>query len=207
MMFDLAFLKALAPFAGVALFTRIHRHSELENGTRKGIFDAVCSQPGMGVHAVAALAGVSYSTACYHLERLVSAGMLVMTPDGNKLRYYQNGGAFTETERKILPLLKNVECARVLEEIVAKPGTYRAELAERLGVTPTTINWHLRRLREAGLVEETRRGRNAFLFARMDALRDALAGLAGKVGAAEPAVALRLRRATGVASPSDATAA
>jgi predicted transcriptional regulator len=192
----LAFPHALIPFLGIALFTRIRPHHELENGTRKGIFEAVCIAPGLGVHAIASTAGVSYSTACYHLERLVAAGMLVMTPDGNKLRYYQNGGTFTESERRILPLLKNVEASRVLDEIVMKPGTYRAELAGRLGVTPTTINWHLRRLREAGLVEETRRGRNAFLYPRLDALRDALASLAGKVGVSEPAVADRLRRYT-----------
>lgn len=206
-MIDLAFLEVLAPFAGVALFTRIHRHSELENGTRKGIFDAVCVQPGMGVHAIASLAGVSYSTACYHLERLVAAGMLVMTPDGNKLRYYKNGGAFTEAERKILPLLKNAEASRVLDEIAAKPGTYRAELAERLGVTPTTINWHLKRLRDAGLVDEVRRGRNAFLYARFDALRESLAGLAAKVGASEPSVAQKLRLYAGEPATDASTAA
>ena len=178
---------------GVALYHRIRPNAALENETRKVIFAAVCAQPGLGVHEISKLAGVSYSTTTYHLERLVAAGMLVMTPDGNKLCYYKNGGAFTESERRILPLLKNEEAAKLFEAILHAPGTYRAALAEKLGVTATTINWHLRRLREAGLVDETRAGRSAHLFARTDALRPTLLALASKVEPSEPSVAEKLR--------------
>lgn len=180
--------------AGLALYHRIRPHAALENETRKIIFDAVCAEPGLGVHAIAQKANVSYSTATYHLERLVGAGMIVMTPDGNKLCYYKNGGAFTEAERKILPIVKNEEARKLLEAILDTPGTYRAALAERLGVTATTINWHLKRLREAGLVDETRQGRNAYLTARVPALRDSFLSLATKVDATDRDVADRLRR-------------
>jgi predicted transcriptional regulator len=189
---------------GVALYHRIRPHAALENDTRKVIFDAVCAQPGLGVHTLSKRAGVSYSTATYHLERLVLAGMLVMTPDGNKLCYYKNGGAFSEHERKIIPILKNEEATKLLEAILDSPGTYRAALAERLGVTATTINWHLKRLREAGLIEERRVGRNAFLHARTDALGAALQTLATKLGPGEDMVAARLCRFTAAAGSSGA---
>ena len=180
--------------AGLALYTRIRPTAALENETRKQIFESVCRAPGLGVHAIAKAAGVSYSTTAYHLERLVEAGMIVMTPDGNKLCYYKNGGAFTETERKLLPILKNDEASRVFEAILASPGTYRAALAERLGVTATTVNWHLKRLLEAGLVEEARSGRNAYLYPRVGALRESLTTLALKVATNDEPVAERLRR-------------
>ena len=174
---------------GFALYHRIRPAATLENDTRKSIFDAVCARPGLGVHDIADAANVSYSTATYHLERLVAAGMLVMTPDGNKLCYYKNGGAFTENERRLVPILKNEEATRLLEAILEEPGTYRAALANRLGVTATTINWHLRRLREAGLIDERREGRNAYLYGRVTDLATTLRTLATKLGAeAEPAV-------------------
>jgi predicted transcriptional regulator len=187
-------LVALAGVGALALYHRIRPHAALENDTRKQIFDAVCGNPGLGVHAIASRAGVSYSTTTYHLERLVAAGMIVMTPDGNKLCYYKNGGAFTEAERRILPLVKNDEAAKLLEAILDSPGTYRAALAERLGVTATTINWHLRRLREAGLIDEVRQGRNAYLHVRLGTVRESFLSLAGKVDATDGAVAERLRR-------------
>ena len=179
---------------GVALYHRIRPNAALENETRKLIFDAVCSQPGLGVHELSKMAGISYSTATYHLERLIGAGMIVMTPDGNKLCYYKNGGAFSESERRILPILKNEEAAKLFEAILEAPGTYRAALAEKLGVTATTINWHLRRLRDAGLVEETRAGRSAHLYARVDALRPTFLALAQKVEPSEPIIAQKLRQ-------------
>jgi len=193
----------LVSVGGIALYHRIRPNAALENETRKVIFESVCVEPGLGVHAIAQKAAVSYSTATYHLERLVAAGMIVMTPDGNKLCYYKNGGAFTETERKILPLVKNEEASRLLEAILDAPGTYRAELASRLGVTATTINWHLRRLREAGLVDEIRQGRNAYLSARVQAQRDAFLSLASKVDATDPEVAMRLRRYAGAHASRD----
>jgi len=182
---------------GVALYHRIRPTTTLENDTRKQIFDAVCQTPGLGVHLIAEQAGVSYSTATYHLERLTAAGMIVMTPNGNKLCYYKNGGAFTEVERRILPLLKNDEAAKLLDAIMENPGTYRAALAERLGVTATTINWHLRRLREAGLVQEDRQGRNAFLYANVLIMQQSLPGLALKLSAADVTVTDRIRRYVG----------
>ena len=182
---------------GLGLYHRIRPNAALENETRKAIFDAVCQRPGLGVHAIAQAAGVSYSTATYHLERLVAVGMLVMTPDGNKLCYYKNGGAFTETERKILPILKNEEASKLLDAILDTPGTYRAALAERLGVTATTINWHLKRLRDAGLVRELRQGRNAYLYVDVQAMRASMAPLAQKVGATDPVVQARLSRYAG----------
>ena len=184
----------LLALLGFALYHRIRPNAALENETRKTIFEAVCQNPGLGVHAIAEAANVSYSTATYHLERLVAAGMLVMTPDGNKLCYYKNGGAFTETERKILPILKNEEAAKLLDAILDTPGTYRAALAEKLGVTATTINWHLKRLRDAGLVRELRQGRNAYLYVDEPAMRAAMGTLVQKVGLADPAVVERLRR-------------
>ena len=186
---------------GWALYHRIRGHSTLDNATRKQIFDAVVARPGIGVQEVAEVANVSYSTASYHLERLCEARILVLSVEGSKLRYYQNGGAFTEADRKLLPLLKNAEAMRVLGAILETPGTYRAALAERLGVTATTINWHLKRLAEAGLIQETRQGRSAFLSVDRERLATAVTPLLPKLEAHEAQTAEFARRMLGVAAP------
>ncbi|MHB8605474.1 MAG: winged helix-turn-helix transcriptional regulator [Thermoplasmatota archaeon] len=185
---------AVPTLLGWALYHRIRGHSTLENDTRKTIYDTVCAKPGIGVQELAALTTISYSTASYHLDRLVEAHMIVVSQDGNKLRYYKNGGSFTEAERKVLPVLKNAEALRVLEAIVASPGTYRAALAEKLGVTPTTINWHLKRLNEAGLIEEVREGRNAYLSVPPARVAEAFAPLVPKLDASEAPLAESARR-------------
>ncbi len=170
----------LLPYLAWVLYHRIRGHAVLNNPTRKTIYDRVCEEPGLGVKELAAAADVSYSTASYHLDRLRDADMVVVNRDGNRLSFYQNGGEFTEEERELLPLLQNCEAMRVLEDILEHPGTYRARIAERLGVTATTINWHLKALLEAGLVEENREGRTAHLFVPRARLEETVVPLVEK---------------------------
>ncbi|MHB8585840.1 MAG: winged helix-turn-helix transcriptional regulator [Thermoplasmatota archaeon] len=166
-----------------ALYHRIRGHSTLDNDTRKSIYDAVCRTPGVSVQEVAQVAGVTYSTTSYHLDRLVEAGMLVVAAGGSRLRYYKNGGQFTEEERRLVPIMENAEACRVLESILERPYTYRAAIAEKLGVSTTSVNWHLKRLLEAGLVRETREGRSAHLYADREQVGVVLGKLATKMSA------------------------
>ncbi len=195
------------PALAVALYHRIRGNSTLDNETRKTIFDAVCGEAGLGVADVAAAARVSYSTASYHLDRLVKERMLVVTADGNKLRYYKNGGAFSEDERRVLPILKNDEAMRVLGAILERPGTYRAQVAQTLGVTATTVNWHLRRLADVGLVTEVRSGRAAALSADHDRIGVVLASLLPKLAPTEAEEVSRRLVVVPVAESAAATAA
>jgi DNA-binding Lrp family transcriptional regulator len=44
--------------------------------------------------------------------------------------------------------------AQLLEIIKADPNTANAQLAKRLGVSESTVRYHLARLRKAGLLEK-----------------------------------------------------
>lgn len=166
----------------VILYHRIRTNEALENGTRKRIHDMIVENPGVSIQGAARLADVSHSTATYHMERLVQAGMVLRVRDGNKVRYYKNGGAFTETERKFLPLTKSKGTMKVLSRLLSEPDAYRAKLASELGLSTATVNWHLKRLFECGLVEESRDGRHRFLRADGEKVSGTVAGLKTKVG-------------------------
>jgi predicted transcriptional regulator len=169
-----------------ALYSKIRRDSTLENDTRRAVYESVVAAPGLSIQDVARRSAISHSTAAYHLERLSSAGLVVATSDGNKVRYYRNGGRFTEAERRLLPVLENAETVRVLETVMGNPWTYRAEIAQQLGVTATTVNWHLKRLFGCGVLSERREGRNAYLFVERAPLAQGLAGLCDKLSPSPP---------------------
>jgi ArsR family transcriptional regulator len=61
---------------------------------------------------------------------------------------------------------------RLLSLIVAEPaaGVCTCDLAPAVGVSEATVSHHLRQLRDAGLVEGTRKGTNVFYRPRLDAL-------------------------------------
>ncbi len=156
----------IAPYVSVlVLYNRIQRDANFENDTRRRIFDHVRGRPGESISQIAVTVGVSHSTASYHLERLIEFNLLTSTPDGNKVRFFINGGLFTEEDRRVMTALANMETRRVLATILTHPGSYRAELTQLLGVSSPTVNWHLVRLTSAGLVVEEQRGRNRYLFA------------------------------------------
>lgn len=170
------------PALGVlTLYNRVQREGSFENETRRRIFDQVRARPGQSIAEIASVVGVSHSTASYHLERLMEFNLLASTQDGNKMRFFVNGGLFTEEERRVLAALSNAETRRVLAVILANPGSYRAELTALLHVSSPTVNWHLSRLLAAGLVMEEPRGRNRYLFADANRLRTLFRTLSEKV--------------------------
>lgn len=181
-MLEWSWLPALGLFA---MYNRVRPEGTFENDTRRRIFDAVRQRPGQSIAEISSAVGVSHSTASYHLDRLIEFNLLAATPDGNKMRFFVNGGTFTEEERRILTALSNAETRRVLAVILANPGSYRAELTLLLDVSSPTVNWHLQRLLVAGLVREEQRGRNRYLFADATRLRVSLATLAQKTAATE----------------------
>jgi DNA-binding transcriptional ArsR family regulator len=147
----------------LTMYSRIQRDDALENDTRREVYEIVEDNPGVCIQEVADQADVSYSTASYHLKRLVRMDYVTRREDGNKVLYYKNGGTFTAEEQELIPVLQNEEAMRVFHHIVENPWCYRAEVAEALDVSHTTVNWHLDRLQDADLVEEHREGRSCHL--------------------------------------------
>jgi len=154
----------------LTMYSRIQRDDALENDTRREIYEIVEDNPGVCIQEAADQADVSYSTASYHLKRLVKMDYVTRCEDGNKVLYYKNGGTFTAEERDLIPILQTEEAMRVFHHIVENPWCYRAQVAEALDVSHTTVNWHLDRLQDADLVEEHREGRSCHLNVNEDAL-------------------------------------
>lgn len=174
-------LAALSLVGALPLYNRLNRSATFDNETRRRIFDYVKNMPGACIADIATQVGVSHSTASYHLDKLCGFSLLTSTTDGNKVRFFVNGGTFTEEERRTLAVLDNPETRRVLATIVKHPWCYRAELTTLLGVSSPTVNWHLERLASAGLVAENRNGRNRFLFSEKGRLGALLTTLLAKL--------------------------
>jgi predicted transcriptional regulator len=165
----------------MALYHRIRSNHALNNKTRQMVYDAVVKTPGIGVNDAAKAANCSYSTAAYHLERLVEERLLVCSEDGRRARYFKNGGAFSQAEREFVPILQSQEAMNVLQVIVENPWCYRAEVAQKLGVSGPTVNWHLKKLMNVGAVKEMREGRVSYLYADKKVLTSLGANLIGKL--------------------------
>ncbi|MBI4393168.1 MAG: winged helix-turn-helix transcriptional regulator [Euryarchaeota archaeon] len=163
---DLAMVAAVGVLVFAPVFVLYHRMrgaASLENKTRKAVFDIVTGRTGITANGISALAGIGYTTVMYHLRRLMTEGMVVESGDGHNRLYYQNGGEVSRDERDLVAIGRDPQAMRLLNFISEHPWSYRAEIANAMGVSTTTINWHLKKLVKSGLIVEERDGKNAFL--------------------------------------------
>lgn len=153
---------------GLALYHLVNRNNIFENDVRMQVYDVVARNPGVTIQEVARVVGLSHPTARYHLNVLAKNDLVVFLDKGNKMMFFRNRNEFNEAEREVVAIVRNPEAMRVFECIEQSPWILRKELSERLGISRTSVNWHLRNLMRAGLVAETREQGKGFLFVRRE---------------------------------------
>lgn len=156
-----ALLGALAwRFLAVPLYARIAPNDLLDNEVRRRVHGHVTEHPGADVKGTAQAVGVSWSTAAYHLARLEREGVLTSRRAGRSKRFFLNGGTIT-VRADAIGALRNPTAFAIAELVAQHPGLMQKEIGAALRLPASTVSWHMRRLRELGVVREARRWRRA----------------------------------------------
>jgi predicted transcriptional regulator len=130
------------------------RSAALENPGRARLYECVLRQPGITIQDAAEAARVARTTATYHLQVLVREGLLVARSGRKTVHYFPRGTELSAERQAQLQVLAS-ERTRAVAELLAKhPGTPRSEIANALGITIATVNWHLRPLMKHRLLRE-----------------------------------------------------
>jgi predicted transcriptional regulator len=79
---------------------------------------------------------------------------------GRTRNYYENHGKYRGMEVQ-LACLQSPRARALAHAIVARPGITQEQLAEGSGFPQPTTSYYVRKLKQAGLVEELREGRFA----------------------------------------------
>ncbi len=146
----------------VGLFSRLHKSELLDHPARSRLVQIVESQPGIHFHDLAAKAELANGTAVHHLRKLSDSGHLNVRRSGRYTCYFP-GGRVDPAQAAAAPLLKSGGAKQVLDAVRGKPGMSNLELAQATGLQPSTVNYHVQRLANAGLVAPLRDGRNVRL--------------------------------------------
>ncbi|MDD3071063.1 MAG: winged helix-turn-helix transcriptional regulator [Methanoculleus horonobensis] len=140
-------------------YRRIAKRAALEHETRTAIYDHIRAHPGIRLGTLAEDLGINRGTLRYHLGKLQEFGMIATAAVGGQTGYFENRQKYSALEEKVLIHLKNPNTREILFTLLESPGASRPELAERLGITASSISWHLRRLKGDGVVlREKERG-------------------------------------------------
>jgi predicted transcriptional regulator len=140
-------------------FRSITRRNVLENPARARLYRLIMDHPGIHLHTLVDEMTLNRGTARYHLFRLERAGMISSHRDHRCTCYFENNGAFTEPERRIAVLLKNSMTSRILGILKNTPGISRKGISKIVGLTGSTVTWHMKRMETDQLIFSEKTGR------------------------------------------------
>ncbi|MGQ0537252.1 MAG: winged helix-turn-helix transcriptional regulator [Methanobacteriota archaeon] len=143
----------------VPLYSKLAPEELLTDETRRGLYEAIKTNPGLSVKDLSERLGLGWGTALHHLNKLERRHLVVSKRFGKYKRYFMNGGAFDEHEKLAVAALKTPGTADVARVVLAVPGLSQKEVAAELGVAPSTVLWHMKRLSTAGVVDAVRDGK------------------------------------------------
>lgn len=140
-------------------YRRITKRAALEHETRTAIYDHICAHPGIRLGTLIQDLGANRGTVRYHLGRLQEFGMIATAVVEGQTGYFENRQKYSALEAKVLIHLRNPTTQEILAILLESPAISRRELAQRLGITASSVSWHLQRLKADGIVlQEKMRG-------------------------------------------------
>jgi predicted transcriptional regulator len=129
----------------------------LELASRRAIYEYVRDHPGAYVREIMAALGMPQGQASYHLDTLEARGLVSATKEQYHKRYFVPG-TVPRGQRNLARFLKARVPRSVLLALLEEPDLQHRALAEKAGVRPPTLTYHMKRLEAEGLVVRAREG-------------------------------------------------
>lgn len=152
---DPPLLAAIAAVAALAsllavLYRRLSRDDALSNPTRARVYAFIQTHPGATLGAIARALRLDRRTVMHHVGVLRDFDLVASAAVGARTRYYGNGGAHTDLEKRMHVALESRKARAVVAFIVRRPGASTAEVAHATGLPWSTAAWHRARLERLG---------------------------------------------------------
>ncbi len=134
----------------------------LDLDVRRRIVDHVQAHPGLHLRGLADALDVAVSTLEYHCYQLQRHGHLTTREDGGFKAFYPAQG-LDRRDKDILYVVRHEAPRRICAHLILHPGSTPKDLRAVVGLSAPTLSFHLKRLREAGLLDEEPMGRTKLL--------------------------------------------
>lgn len=146
------------------LFSRFEGPSVLKHPRRAQLHGLVCKTPGITVPDLCMATGLSRNTVLHHLRMLADQDMIVEKRMGRTAHWFENGGRYGREHKAAYAVLRDDRSRDVARFVLQNPGTTQGQISRALGLAPSVIHWHMRRLEDAALVQRHKEGRTMQCF-------------------------------------------
>ena len=141
------------------LYTRLRKDEVLDQFTRGKIFGYVVANPGDHYNSIRDALEITNGSFAYHMRILEEQGFVRSRPDGSFRRFYPASMRLPQDA----PRIRESQVI-ILERIKEAPGISQREIARQLGVSSSTVSYHLAGLLRTGAVRSERRGMSLRYF-------------------------------------------
>lgn len=125
--------------------------------SRRRIYEFVAASSGAHLREIGRRCDLPLGTALYHLDRLEAEGLLTVRRDGRYKRYFPAQG-LGRREKDFISALRHAVPRRIALALLRTPLMTQRELCDLIGVSRSTLSFHVNSLMDRGLVvrESTR---------------------------------------------------
>lgn len=146
----------------------------LELESRRRIYDFLTANPGVHLRRIGQVLGMSTGMLSYHLGYLERNGLLKSDEDGHRKRYFIARG-LVEAQRRILAILRQDVPRQIVLELLMHGERTFGELQLSVGVSKSTLSYHLQKLLGRELLLRAKRERESvFSIKDMEEVRKLL---------------------------------
>ena len=124
----------------------------LDLKTRRSIYHFVYRYPGLHFRELCRKLHIPRSTLSYHLKYLEKRGLLITKSEGKYTCYYVSNNIGND-QKKVLPLLRREVPRNIILYLLTISCASQIELSKSLEKHPTTIEFHLKKLLDIGIIE------------------------------------------------------
>lgn len=127
--------------------------------SRRRIYEFLQANPGVHLRLIGKVLGMSTGMLSYHLDYLERNGLLRSEAEGHRKRYFS--GAFAEAQRKIIGTLRQDVPRKIVLQILEHRERTFAQLQGAVGVSKSTLSYHLKRMLQRDVVVRMKRERES----------------------------------------------
>jgi DNA-binding MarR family transcriptional regulator len=145
----------------VPLYTKLKKHSILDHFVRGQVYGYIKANPGEHYNAIKKALALKNGTLVYHLQTLEREEYVKSVSDGRFKRFYPAGMKVPETPIRRLNKIQEI----ILELITERPGISQKEIAEDIGLSGATINYHINVMLKVNAIKVEKIGRTTHAYA------------------------------------------
>ena len=131
---------------------------------RKKIFHSIKRNPGLHFRELQRRTKIATGSLQYHLDYMLKRHLIKSEKKGKFVRYYSTRGTQLGEQETTMALLRQPSLRKIILFLLTKKRANNEKIAAAVGLSPSTVSWHMLKLLQGNLVEKRRVGRKTFFY-------------------------------------------